>query len=171
MIKARAKAERAAARHSTAAGSNTTISSAPLSTAITQDVPNIEAEAAEAQALDAEDVLPGAATKESVIDRAELLRSKSDVVGHFMQLMVPILVDVYAASVVIPIRVKCLTAMLKAVSFLNNDGIKCVLKVCIYFHYYSPFSTLTNSLFPWRVLLLRSYRQKIILRLLSVLFN
>jgi E3 ubiquitin-protein ligase TRIP12 len=134
MVKARAKAERAAARHSIAVGSNTAISSAPLSTATTQDAPNAETEAAEAQPLDAEDALPGAVTKESVVDRAELLRSKSDVVGHFMQLMVPILVDVYAASVAIPIRVKCLTALLKAVSFLNGDGIKRVLKVCVCFH-------------------------------------
>ena len=46
-----------------------------------------------------------------------------------MQLLVPILIDVYAASVFTPVRIKILTGRLKAVSFLDGDGLKRVLMV------------------------------------------
>ena len=46
-----------------------------------------------------------------------------------MQLLVPILIDVYAASVFTPVRIKTLTGRLKAVSFLDGDGLKRVLMV------------------------------------------
>jgi E3 ubiquitin-protein ligase TRIP12 len=62
-------------------------------------------------------------------DHFELLRSKPGVVERFMDLMVPILIDVYAASVITPVQVKNLTGLLKAVSFLNADGLKRVLTV------------------------------------------
>jgi hypothetical protein len=64
-----------------------------------------------------------------IVQSTELLRSKPAIVGHFMQLIVPILVDVYAASVITPVRVKILTGLLKAVSFLDGDGLKRVLTV------------------------------------------
>jgi hypothetical protein len=67
--------------------------------------------------------------QELALDRTDLLRSKPAVVGRFMQLMVPILVDVYTASVITPVRVKTLTGLLKAVSFLDGDGLKRVLTV------------------------------------------
>ncbi len=51
--------------------------------------------------------------------------------GRFIDLVVPILIDVYAASVITPVRVKTLTGLLKAVSFLDADGLKRVLTVCI----------------------------------------
>lgn len=44
--------------------------------------------------------------------------------------MVPILVDVYAASVMAPVRIKALTGLLKAVSFLDADELTRVFKVC-----------------------------------------
>ncbi|KAJ7734536.1 hypothetical protein B0H14DRAFT_2995729 [Mycena olivaceomarginata] len=69
----------------------------------------------------------GAASAPPAPDRLELLRSKPAVVGRFMELMVPILIDVYAASVITPVRVKTLTGLLKAVSFLDADGLKRVL--------------------------------------------
>ncbi|KAF4593200.1 Ubiquitin fusion degradation protein 4 [Pleurotus pulmonarius] len=65
--------------------------------------------------------------KEPAPDRTELLRSKPEVTDRFMQLMVPILVDVYAASVITPVRVKTLTGLLKAVSFLDAEGLNKVL--------------------------------------------
>jgi E3 ubiquitin-protein ligase TRIP12 len=58
-----------------------------------------------------------------------MLWSKSAVVAKFMQLLVPILIDVYAASVITPVRIKTLTGLLKAVSFLDGDGLKWVLMV------------------------------------------
>jgi E3 ubiquitin-protein ligase TRIP12 len=42
-----------------------------------------------------------------------MLRGKSDVVGRLMQLIVPILVDVYVASVITTVRIKTLTASSK----------------------------------------------------------
>ena len=72
-----------------------------------------------------------ARAKETPLDRTELLRSKPEVVGRFMQVMVPILVDVYAASVSTPVRIKTLTGLLKAVSFLDSEELKRVFTVCI----------------------------------------
>jgi len=88
-----------------------------------------EAGSVELQTQDGEDPEPNPMPKEAAPDRTELLRSKSAVVGRFMQLMVPILIDVYAASVITPVRVKTLTGLLKAVSFLDADGLKRVLTV------------------------------------------
>ena len=59
----------------------------------------------------------------------QLMRSHSDVVGTFMQLTVPILIDVYAASVNLSLRTKTLTGLLKAISFLDAEGLKRVLAV------------------------------------------
>ena len=58
-----------------------------------------------------------------------MLRGKPEVVGRFMQLIVPILVDVYAASVITTVRIKTLTGLLKAISYLEADEIKRVLTV------------------------------------------
>jgi E3 ubiquitin-protein ligase TRIP12 len=94
---------------------------------VAQDTTAAESGSAEPQTQDGEEALP--LPKEPTVDRTELLRSKPAVVGRFMQLMVPILVDVYAASVITPVRVKTLTGLLKAVSFLDGDGLKRVLTV------------------------------------------
>jgi E3 ubiquitin-protein ligase TRIP12 len=59
--------------------------------------------------------------------RTELLRSKAAVVGRFMMLSVPVLVDVYAASVIASVRIKALTGVLKAVAFLDDEGLRGVL--------------------------------------------
>jgi len=58
-----------------------------------------------------------------------MLRAKPEVVGRFMQLIVPILVDVYAASVITTVRTKTLTGLLKAISYLEADSINRVLTV------------------------------------------
>lgn len=67
--------------------------------------------------------------KDQVLDRNELLRSKPEVVGRFMHLMVPVLIDVYAASVITSVRLKTLTGLLKAVGFLETEGLKRVFSV------------------------------------------
>ncbi|KAI6113129.1 hypothetical protein F5141DRAFT_1188308 [Pisolithus sp. B1] len=68
-----------------------------------------------------------ASATDPVSDRTELLRSKPEAVGRFMRLMVPVLIDVYAASVITPIRIKTLTGLLKAVGFLEGNEIKAAL--------------------------------------------
>ena len=126
MVKAKAKADRAAARHA---------AQAPLVAAMMlgapADEPSPDVGPAESQTPDAEDSGPNPilSSKEASPDRTELLRSKPAIVGRFMQLIVPILIDVYAASVITPVRVKTLTGLLKAVSFLDGDGLKRVLTV------------------------------------------
>ncbi|KAJ1306674.1 hypothetical protein OPQ81_007668 [Rhizoctonia solani] len=62
------------------------------------------------------------------LSRTELLRSKPDLIGRYMRLMVPVLVDVYAASVATQTRSKSLTGILKAVSFSEGEEINSVLK-------------------------------------------
>lgn len=131
MIKSKAKADRAAARQIAQAPASFSQSHSPANVpidALSPDAP------IESQSVDvAEDVSSNAAvgSKEVTSDRTELLRSKSKVVGRFLQLMVPILIDVYAASVITPVRVKTLTGLLKAVSFLDAEGLKRVLTVCL----------------------------------------
>jgi E3 ubiquitin-protein ligase TRIP12 len=130
MVKAKAKADRAAARQAAQAPLvPATMIGAPV------DEPPNDVGTVENQNPDAGDD-SGAnvpvSSKEASPDRTELLRSKSAVVGRFMQLIVPILIDVYSASVITPVRVKTLTGLLKAVSFLDADGLKRVLTVSCY---------------------------------------
>ncbi|KAG8745001.1 Ubiquitin fusion degradation protein 4 [Ceratobasidium sp. 414] len=60
--------------------------------------------------------------------RTELLRSKPELIGRYMRLMVPVLVDVYAASVATQTRNKSLAGILKAVSFAEGEELNSVLK-------------------------------------------
>ena len=131
MIKAKAKAERSAARHAQQAQFHALLgSSTPSSSATATPVPRSEtATPTPADSPhEADEPLP-TATKESPPDRTEMLRGKPEVAGRFMRLIVPILVDVYAASVITTVRIKTLTGILKAVSYLDADGIKRVLTV------------------------------------------
>jgi E3 ubiquitin-protein ligase TRIP12 len=140
MVKAKAKADRATARlaahqaHVAAQASSVVAGGEPSSTvtvdreaspATGTDVPSQEVdEAGDHMAVEAPE-------SEVVPNRMEMLRSKSAVVAKFMQLLVPILIDVYAASVITPVRIKTLTGLLKAVSFLDGDGLKRVLMVSL----------------------------------------
>lgn len=135
MTKVKAKAERAAARLAAANVANLALGFPPSTAAassapISEDSPAPES-APDAQSQPDADVPTVTASKEPPVSRIDLLRSKPEVVGRFMQLMVPILVDVYAASVVTPVRVKSLTGLLKAVSFLDADDLKRVFTVSI----------------------------------------
>ncbi|TCD69149.1 Ubiquitin fusion degradation protein 4 [Steccherinum ochraceum] len=133
MVKAKAKAERAAARQAHAAVTNNLAAAGLLiverpspapAAGPSEDSPAPEASGAEGN-NDSEEALPAsAAPKEPAADRTELLRSKPEVVNRYMHLMVPILVDVYAASVITPVRIKTLTGLLKAVSFLDGEELK-----------------------------------------------
>ncbi|CAE6417906.1 unnamed protein product [Rhizoctonia solani] len=55
------------------------------------------------------------------LSRTELLRSKPELINRYMRLMVPVLVDVYAASVATQTRSKSLTGILKAISFSEGE--------------------------------------------------
>lgn len=131
MIKTRAKADRAAARQAATATHSLTD---PVMTPETQQ--NVIShhdftQELDAQAQDADEAMPVISSLEPPSDRTELLRSKPEVVGRFMKLMVPILIDVYAASVITPIRVKTLTGLLKAVGFLEGIELKTALHVSV----------------------------------------
>lgn len=140
MIKAKAKADRVAARaaHRESKGSTSVaiapavIPPPPSDTPVSAEDTSIEIENAPGDHLanESEEAAPVTqqATKE-VPDRIELLRSKHEVVSRFMQLTVPVLIDVYAASVVTPVRLKTLTGLLKAVGFLEGEDLKRVLTV------------------------------------------
>lgn len=152
MVKAKAKADRAAARSAALAAEKTAVISPP------PDEPSPETVTAETHtALDAPEEPAATVSTPASVDRTELLRSKPIVVGRFMQLMVPILIDVYAASVITPVRVKTLTGLLKAVSFLDADGLKQVLAVrfstsldagllVLTFHKFVPVASFASSI-------------------------
>jgi E3 ubiquitin-protein ligase TRIP12 len=139
MLKAKSKAERAATRQSqTATQTNAVPETVALSSAaqasvetLHEDVPSQEVSAAPTPDQEAGSpvALELPQTSEPSMDRTELLRSNMAVVNKFMRLMVPILVDVYAASVITPVRIRTLTGILKAVSFLEAGGLKQVLHV------------------------------------------
>lgn len=133
MTKAKAKAERAAARLAANNVINMAMGFPPVTPAAGPSAVSVEDSPAPESAADAQsqpDADGSPAThKDPPVGRVELLRSKPEVVGRFMQLMLPILVDVYAASVVTPVRVKSLTGLLKAVSFLDPDDLKRVFTV------------------------------------------
>ncbi|KIP04525.1 hypothetical protein PHLGIDRAFT_191474 [Phlebiopsis gigantea 11061_1 CR5-6] len=128
MTKAKAKAERAAARLAAVNVANIALGIPPSTaaagpSAASEDSPAPES-APDVQFQPDPDAPTTTTAKEPPVSRSDLLRSKPEVVARYMQLMVPILVDVYAASVVTPVRVKSLTGLLKAVSFLDADELK-----------------------------------------------
>ena len=132
IIKAKAKADRAAARHAQQQTQMFVLGSASTPSSSTTATPAPASENATPTPADSphEADEPTPASKESPPpDRTEMLRAKPDVVGRFMRLTVPILVDVYAASVITTVRIKTLTGLLKAISYLEADGIKQVLMV------------------------------------------
>ena len=151
MVKAKAKAERAAARANAVAALQSTLpprTETPASsrahtptggpsTPADDEGTGTPAPAQEAtSANEAADASSGAAApKDTTVDRGFLLRSKAGVVNRFIGLIVPILVDVYAASVSVPIRIKSLLSLLKAFCFQEQDQLKRTLKVIILSHF------------------------------------
>ncbi|KAI9573982.1 hypothetical protein HD554DRAFT_2202087 [Boletus coccyginus] len=128
MVKARAKADRTAARQAATAASH------PFTDLVmTPDMPqnlvghHDSTQESDPQAQDTDEAMPLVSGAEPPSDRTKLLRSKPEVVGRFIQLIVPILIDVYAASVITPIRVKTLTGLLKAVGFLEGAELRTAL--------------------------------------------
>jgi hypothetical protein len=61
--------------------------------------------------------------------RLTLLREKPEVVSRFLSLVVPILFDVYSASVILQVRMRCFLGILKATSFVDGPGMELLYKV------------------------------------------
>ncbi|BEJ17896.1 hypothetical protein CspHIS471_0701640 [Cutaneotrichosporon sp. HIS471] len=59
--------------------------------------------------------------------RLTLLKSQPDLVSKFMRALIPVLVDVYAASVSLRVRTKALTGILKATAFAEPDDLQLTL--------------------------------------------
>jgi len=129
LVKARARAERAAARQAASGHVLSQQTPQDVGPSMPTDGPSPESVAPDNGSQETEERRVADVKKEALPDRTELLRSKPQVVGKFMQLTIPVLVDVYAASVYAPVRIKTLTAILKAVSFLDADGLKRVFTV------------------------------------------
>ncbi|KZT67358.1 hypothetical protein DAEQUDRAFT_673424 [Daedalea quercina L-15889] len=147
LTKARAKAERVAARQAVNAmaaailGEDPSVVAGASTSAQPEENVSQDPSSADTQSIHDGDegIVPTITSKEPVPDRTELLRSKPAVVGRFLRLMVPILVDVYAASVMTPVRIKTLTGLLKAVSFLEADELIKVFK-------FVPIATFASSI-------------------------
>ncbi|RXK36787.1 hypothetical protein M231_05948 [Tremella mesenterica] len=60
--------------------------------------------------------------------RVTLLRDNSAIVAKFIKAMIPVLVDVYAASVATRVRTKVLNGLVKAVAFVDSDDLKAALQ-------------------------------------------
>jgi E3 ubiquitin-protein ligase TRIP12 len=66
--------------------------------------------------------------------RLEMLKMHPDLVAKFVKTILPVLVDVYAASVAVRVRTKVLSGLTKAVAFTDAESLKVTLRV-------SQFST------------------------------
>jgi E3 ubiquitin-protein ligase TRIP12 len=164
LVKAKAKADRVTSRREARDSSSTASTLQPTS-------PNGTTDSTEASVVtdptsetpSREEQVEASQTpaKDQVLDRNDLLRSKPEVVGRFMRLMVPVLIDVYAASVITSVRLKTLTGLLKAVGFLETEHLKQVFSVGP-FHYLpnQMLTRFTPSLFPWPVSLLLFYHRR-----------
>lgn len=66
---------------------------------------------------------------EQMIQRIALLKSRPELLGEFIKAIVPVLVDVYAASVASRVRTKVLNGLVKAIASAEQDDLKITLKV------------------------------------------
>lgn len=157
LVKAKAKADRATSRREARDTPNTTTSTPqPTSPNGTTDSTEASVATEPTSETPSREEQVEAPPKDQVLDRNELLRSKPEVVGRFMQLMVPVLIDVYAASVITSVRLKTLTGLLKAVGFLNTEDLKRVFSVSSFRHLQNQALTrFIPSLFRWPVFLLQ----------------
>lgn len=133
LVKAKAKADRVTsrreARDATIAATSISQPTSPNGTADSTETSVATEPTSEALPREEQAEASHSPAKDQVLDRNELLRSKPEVVGRFMRLMVPVLIDVYAASVITSVRLKTLTGFLKAVGFLETEELKRVFSV------------------------------------------
>jgi E3 ubiquitin-protein ligase TRIP12 len=67
--------------------------------------------------------------KDSSQPRLSLLRNNLEVVSRFLHLIIPVLFDVYAASMTLQIRLRSLTSILKATNFVDDEDISLLFRV------------------------------------------
>jgi len=67
--------------------------------------------------------------KDSSHSRLSLLRKNLEIVSRFLHLIVPVLFDVYAASMTLQIRLRSLTSILKATNFVDDEDISLLFRV------------------------------------------
>ena len=67
--------------------------------------------------------------KQKLANRIEVLRQRPEVVRRFARSIIPVLVDVYAATVALQVRSRTLSGILKAVSWMEPEELTVVLKV------------------------------------------
>jgi E3 ubiquitin-protein ligase TRIP12 len=99
------------------------------------------------------------------VKRLALLKEQNKLVDRFIRAILPVLVDVYAASVAARVRTKVLNGLVKAVAFAAPDELKKALQVS--FPVRRGHVKLTDSLFPWRVSSGQSFRPRTIRHLSS----
>lgn len=61
--------------------------------------------------------------------RLEMLKTHPELVAKFVKTILPVLVDVYAASVAVRVRTKVLSGLAKAVAFTDAESLKITLRV------------------------------------------
>jgi hypothetical protein len=107
--------------------------------------------------------------RDSSHPRLSLLRSNLEVVSRFLHLIIPVLFDVYAASMTLQIRLRSLTSILKATNFVDNEDISLLFRVNSSYRPVSENRTLTHFIchrtFLWRALLDQFSRPETIPRL------
>lgn len=79
--------------------------------------------------------------------RVTLLKSKSEVVAKFMRALVPVLVDVYAASVSLRVRTKALTGLVKAAAFASPTDLELTLTVSTIFKRHADLQSVPMASF------------------------
>ena len=65
-----------------------------------------------------------------VEQRTDLFKAQPDLLAKFIKAIVPVLVDVYAASVTQRVRTKVLLGLLKAIAFSEPEPLRATLRVC-----------------------------------------
>ena len=66
--------------------------------------------------------------------RVSLLKSRPELLGKFVKAIVPVLVDVYAATVAPRVRAKVLNGLVKAIAAAEQDHLKLTLEASTLFH-------------------------------------
>lgn len=159
MIKAKGKADRAAARAAAAAPSvsaaprpsvSVASSAHPSQEALVEAPPTSSASLNQtppgAQGADSQTQPTGGAAeadapamserekekereRDKLLARVNALKERPELSRRFMRSMVPILVDVYAASVALQVRSRSLSGLLKAISWLDGNDLSRTLRV------------------------------------------
>jgi E3 ubiquitin-protein ligase TRIP12 len=68
----------------------------------------------------------------AIVKRKEILRENASTVKAFIQILVPVLVDVYNASATVKVRSRILVALQRSIAFCNDEQLKEALKVCTF---------------------------------------